>query len=115
MNWKEIQDKYPKVYNLIDQHYGCSRMGDIYGPRHPVQRELYDFFDDQALQISIGPPVGDTPSLCFWDYDIVIPEAEQKAYLMDGDYGYKNRVEAEEAAFTRAFELLEKNLKRWGK
>jgi hypothetical protein len=111
MNWNEIEKKFPKAFKLLDQKFDCSKMGDIYGPRYPRVRDLYDLFDEHALQISIGPPIGDSFTLCFWDYDIVMPQADQTPYYMEGDYGFKSRVETEEAAFTRAFELLNKRLK----
>ena len=107
MNWQETKEKYPKAWMKADNYFGCSRMGDIYGDRHPNVRDLYDFFDEQGIWIMITPPASLDEGVNYFDCTI--------SYL-DGFWGndgreYKTRLEAEQAAFNKAFEILENRLK----
>lgn len=62
-------------------------------------RSLFDFFDENAIFISVS-----TDGVC-WEYDIYNPDGIGGIIDM-----WNNRTEAEEAAFEKAFEILEKRL-----
>ena len=101
MNWQETKEKYPKAWMKADNYFGCSRMGDIYGDRHPNVRDLYDFFDEQEIFILIDRATADRE----FYYALDLGD-----WLLDERY-YKTRLEAEQAAFNKAFEILENRLK----
>ncbi|MCK5606295.1 hypothetical protein KAR91_30625 [Candidatus Pacearchaeota archaeon] len=107
MNWKEIKEKYPKAwkccYDWSDTHFETDipiyAIGDILTLRH-----LYDFFDENDINIFVR--LSDiTNSFLPFDWDIVYEDIYHSSYLE-----YKTRKEAEQAAFTKAFEILEQKL-----
>ena len=125
MNWKKIENKYPKafkklmIYNDIEDFYSqienriitaseqFERM--IRQGQYPI-RALYDFLDETEIYININP-----------DFDWLYrsrPKDNDDVFFgininweWEDDIEYKSRLEAEIAAFTKAFEILENKLK----
>jgi hypothetical protein len=101
MNWKSIKKKYPKAFKLLDKTV------DIFWDC----RFLYDFFDEQGIIIQIK---------FFWKAEIL---KKKWSYEISNDFEYiyssnlndsitySNRIEAEEQAFLKAFEILEEKIK----
>ena len=118
MNWKEIKEKYPKAFNqmnewygegLLEFHHSENRYGHYFTDGvHIVEmwndfldRNLYDFFDENEIWIDIDHEFG-----ADWTFTI-----DNGGNGHDGDGTiYKTRTEAETAAFTKAFEILEEKL-----
>jgi len=119
MNWKQIQKKHPKAFNKLIEWLNCSVEVKIEDnelvtyvpaiPGHVVMRKdvmsmrrLYDFFDERGIYIDIDCEsviVGD-----HWEFTI-----DQKGKGHEGNEElYSTRKQAETAAFTKAFEILEK-------
>lgn len=109
INYNEIKEKYPKSFDALidfmldherhsgDTGYEISKTGKLqslhaYPEFHndPIvfnDRDLYDFFDWEELFLFVGDGYG--------------------------SFGeYNNRRDAETAAFTTAFDVLEKRLKK---
>ncbi len=101
MNWKEISEKYPKAFKLLE-HWG----------NYPAvlsrqkKRLLYDFFDSQKIFINIWMSTYDKDSMLIsWSiYQII------NGLVATGGEYYDNRVDLEKEAFEVAFEILEKEL-----
>ena len=127
MNWKEISEKYPKGFCELNRWLiGCPDFdfdtGDDIYEAFKIQyltayedspwnwRNLYDFFDEN--EIFIQPMTGITSLETFerkWMWEI-----HQKNFTSETDMMpcvYKTRTEAETAAFTKAFEILEIKLR----
>jgi len=117
LNWKEIHKNYPRAYGeYIDFHHveDCPSSG-CYDHK---DRDLYDFFDEQEIKIEIIISHGFDAAIfrgceC---YPYVKENRELAIIARDkrGKFGpshFKTRTEAEEAAFEKAFEILEKKLK----
>ena len=126
MDWKEISSSYPKAWNLLIQSEG---LGNILFRFYELEiienedqtqwfvRDLYDFFDKNELFIAISPEVQYTREIDEddknpyyvieeWYYDI-----HNNSYEIGGCFNnFPSRREAEEAAFTKAFEILEEKL-----
>jgi len=124
MNWEEINKKYPKAFDLFfewfkgDPKAGMTKkefleVNDIvimYGNL----RELYDFFDEQEIYITITRSHGFDADICKGCecYPYIEVNRELAILARDRHKGnhFKSRTEAEEAAFTKAFFLLEDKL-----
>ena len=118
INYNEIKDKYPKAFELliewgynldiegvfIDEEFGIIRFGSdehIFNDRY-----LYDFFDENKICIEI--------------FRVWIDWNDLTSFLWGGNVngynptpfseGVGTRQEAETAAFTKAFKLLEGKL-----
>jgi hypothetical protein len=106
MNWKAIKEKCPKALQeairtgewFIDNDGDVCSCGN--GPR-----VLYDFFDENDIYIGIdvGRYVGEK----HMNYEYSIWETED---CVEMSKCYLSRFEAEESAFTKAFEILEERL-----
>jgi len=113
MNWNEIKEKYPESWNKLREwrkyidycetqddlgHYitdGVHRVGVwIYFNK----RDLYDFFDEQHVYVVVSYLAGSLFMIAGWTYMI-------NQSVCDRDF--KTRIEAEEQAFLKAFEILE--------
>jgi hypothetical protein len=102
MNWKKIEKNHPKSWAamckcgvLDDEEYlGDGAYTFIYNIRN-----LYDFFDDNIMFINVG-----FDSAC-WYYEIYNPDGADTHRTW-----FNDRAEAEDAAFTMAFKLLEEKL-----
>ena len=118
MNWTEIKEKYPKRVNefinwfrpridisdwdkeALENTILIGSAGYVYDLK--MKGMLYDFFDEQDIFIDIeyGKPESKwlfKPTIC--------------AHFLNDRYafmvGFKTRKQAETAAFTKAFEILE--------
>ena len=122
MKWKEIKEKYPKAYKkacewgfaegwdtekeegLMTFEYGCGL------------RNLFNFFDDNEIFISIELEVQYTREIDADDRNpTYMPEGfyysiHSNSYYLGGGGVLKTRQETEIAAFTKAFDRLEKKL-----
>ena len=92
MKWDEIKEKYPKCcrlswnYQILDFKYG-------------TDRRLYDFFDEQGINVSVNAFLG-------FDYRIY----RKADTLASNEITFTTRIEAEEKAFEKAFGILEDKL-----
>jgi hypothetical protein len=111
MNWKEIS-KCPKAWRkLFEKYKGLTYDvipnapdGEVvlYSEHYPSDsrfelRKLFDFFDEQELNIEIGID---------WNNLGYIYRIGCGTWVQS----YSTRTEAEEKAFTKAFQLLEEKL-----
>ena len=127
MNWKEINKKYPKAFDLFfewfkgDPKAGVTKkefleVNDIvimYGNL----RELYDFFDEQEIWITVYRMSKKDGFGWGWriDEDIKGKFKKRNIYfprplINDSDIVLLARTDSEEAAFTKAFEILEEKI-----
>lgn len=127
MNWKEIKERHPKAFdkfykwqwgnqeykfhnrNIYFEHsnYPESRSIDIWGISFQSMckgRRFYDFFDEQGIFIELMPPYSFDEGMNNYEWQIH-PMGEVSPTC------YKSRTEAEEAAFNKAFEILENKLR----
>ena len=112
MNWKEIAEKYPKAYHaLIYENGDIQRLvysaidgspSEHWDGRTFNRRDLYDFFDEHAVFVKVSY---NSVTLDFY-YRVII---DYSSSLQKERY-YPSRSEAETAAFTKAFEILEQTL-----
>lgn len=103
MNWNEIQDKYPKAWNIcrqfqIDNHFLA--IGT---------RDLYDFFDEEGIYIELLIDRTMEAKFCYSiytynKYDEIEWVNKLKQNYSDLEY---TRKKAEIRAFLKAFEILE--------
>lgn len=99
MNWAEIRDKYPKAYF---EAFKRVHMDGLHN------RDLYDFFDEHDLHIVIAYGIHDYDKGGYWAWDFEIGHGFA-FNVGDGD-DFKTRKEAENAAFTKCFEVFEEIL-----
>ena len=108
MNWTEIAQKYPKGYNkLSDDYLGVFGPDDIFPYEDFYLRDLYDFFDAQGIIPYLEFNVEEQ----LWFYWVVLKYPDGH-YSGGGAGGWKpeERKKAEEAAFLKAFEIIEEQL-----
>ena len=101
MNWNEIKEKYPKAYEKYAMWHNYKNPNRIIKKRECDDRDLYDFFDEQGLCITVRPW---NLRLDKWLYTI---------WNIDEDttlIAHPTRTEAEEKAFVKSFEILEARL-----
>ena len=108
MNWTERQKKYPKSIVLIKKwlHLKLDKEGDFglnqISKLFHTERRLFDFFDGEGIFIEIeydpNLDVGESQ----WNW--LIYNTEGFVYNKEG---YHSRIEAEEAGWNKAFEILE--------
>jgi len=121
MNWKEIKEKYPKGWNKL-VGFVRTRLGIIWNDEYNIWtvyddimsyslfRDLYSFFDEQGIYITLGFDIDLGTEICSfdeWAYDI----GTQFGLSAISEYDHATRKEAEEQAFMEAFEILEEQLK----
>lgn len=132
MNWRKIKKNYLKAYNsfkssqpehlILDNdgmNWHCTDGVHIIVQKHPYNlRDLYDFFDEQQIKISITCTHGFDAYICKGCecYPYVKENREltmQARDKYDGKRGifFDTRQEAETAAFEKAFKILEEKLK----
>jgi len=108
MNWNKIKEKYPKAWGKFDSSiYELRILNDtlyckIWGQDDWEQYELrdfYDFFDKQGIWIETTTPCLNKRVFLA---DI---NTSTDSYMVEGSF--KTRIEAEEKAFEKAFEILE--------
>ena len=100
MNWKEINEKWPKAYSL----FMSARFDRLIAYRkfevpNDYIGDLYDFFDEQGIIIEI----------MWYHKDFRMNVWYNKEVKFAGHLN--SRQEAEEAAFLKAFEILEEKLR----
>lgn len=120
MNWEKIKEQYPKAVLKLkewrhikpDCEFGLFEFSEIFKGK----RLLYDFFDKNEVWISIELEIQYTREIDEDDKNPhYVPEGfysmvHDNSYLLDSQGLFDTRKEAETAAFTKAFELLEKKL-----
>ena len=115
MNWKEISEKYPKayfnellesdIYSASDFYSSPKPKGQLLVDYAPI-RNLYDFFDEQEIWIEIS-----ADRINGWMFEMFKLTEDYWSVLFSAKFTYKTRIEAETAAFIKAFELLEEKLR----
>lgn len=126
MNWKEINKKNPKAFDLFFKWFKGDPKATMKKQEfldvndivvmHGSLRELYDFFDKQGILIVVTPEMQYTREIDEdgrnphyvpkeWGYDI-----HDSAYLLESKSPFDDRVKAEKDAFEHAFPILEKQL-----
>lgn len=125
MNYTEIKIKYPTAWGIYMEwcytkhnllsHVDRLRFEEYLHLSKYLERQMYDFFDEQGLIISPCFQIDIEKS--YWQYEIMIKKGVESAYpyVMYEDNNFfepepKDRKEAETLAFTKAFELLEQQL-----
>ncbi len=118
MNWNKIKEQYPKalkefmLWDFEDNETDFEEWVDtawwLINKRNI--RDLYDFFDEQGIYISIrydnrweNPDSTDSEVINYWDWDI----DDSLNNLGSSQVEEPTRTEAEEKAFEKAFEILE--------
>ena len=127
----EIEKKYPKAFDkfiewLVDDkkaqniyyHYDGLSNNEIIGAgydnfedgcsyaRGATMRDLYDFFDEQEIIISINSIIGSDKT--DWRWTIYNYKTVR---IYGSELTFNTRTEAEQESFTKAFEILEERLK----
>jgi len=112
MNWNEIKEKYPKAVELI---YECADKYAIgaFIDDYKYNRLLYDLFDEQGVYISAfytahWTNAEESEWRSYFDWEIYDKAFEN---IGSSEVEEPTRTEAEEQAFTKAFEILEEKLK----
>lgn len=95
MNWKKIKKDYPKSYSELE---GIGISGSVW------DRSLYDFFDENEMIIIIDYDFHD--GVFLWKFDITYGCGT----MYESAAQYTDRNKAEQAAFEKAFEILENKL-----
>ena len=135
MNWRKIKEKYPKAFRKYaiwkwqDENPKILENGNIFFEQVFVESRMiataemklqdeiairlwYDFFDEQGIYIEIT--LAHTKDWDIWfEYLICSKKLKDDFCSMDEPdycepYKTKTRIEAEEQAFLKAFEILEK-------
>lgn len=103
MDWEKISEKYPKAHSQLEEYsQGADGVCRLFH-----WRDLYDFFDEHEIYIDITPdrPIDIDGHICGDNYFWILLN-----WYYEDDIRYGSRTEAEQAAFTKAFELLEEKL-----
>lgn len=94
MTLKEIKEKYPKAWGKLQKL---------------TNRNLYDFFDSEGIYVF---PYDNHYGDCLRGVRFGVKVFVDNELILIGDeYGFTTRPEAEELAFTKAFEILERKIK----
>jgi len=108
-NWRQIENKYPKAYALWMQFDSPEAKICV------TYRDLYDFFDEQDIWIEVIPcSTGFTAAVHYLRNNVRTNrflDTKNKWSFSGRMKTLKTRAEAEEAAFLKAFEILEEKLK----
>lgn len=104
MDWKEIQEKYTKAFELMLKYFKFpSYTRDI---MRLNERLLYDFFDKNEIYINIDTHMGEFN----WSIEYI---PNNMAVFIDeysDSMNFHTRKETEQTAFIKAFEILEDKL-----
>ena len=120
MNWKEIVTQCPKAWTrLSDEHEtrwpgvdhpDCVCVGMLDWDSWEL-RHLYDFFDENGIHLGVRETIQPLGSYHEWVCTIHCWEPYKELYVRsEKKHHFETRSEVEEAAFTKAFELLEERL-----
>jgi len=101
MDWAKVKKIYPTSYKLFDKWNKKRGKFDFFN-RLDNLRDLYDFFDDQGLYISVIP-VYLTKNIkwTFGGFGYCMNDDD-----LDVDPLYDTRIEAEKIAFSEAFKII---------
>lgn len=102
---EDIREKCPQAWDQFLEFSGLRKAW------HPFDnpkwfRQLYEFFDERLIAVEIGIDITLEAKYC---YKIAYMEDGEWEILMNQNWSdlYYTRAEAEEVAFTKAFEILE--------
>lgn len=115
--WHKLNLKYPVAYAYMEKNFECKHSIEIdivhivngdNKPnkqriiKHPLKRDLYDFFDGEGIELTASPSRGEISynengKNILWEYGI-----------LDG----MDRSHVEDKGFTKAFEILELRLNK---
>ena len=117
MNWEEIKNKSPKAFKgmadwvMKTQLYHTNPFIHFFNQKEQsnAYRILYDFFDEQEIFIDTYYTLSCFRGRIGFNKHIV----DSQEWLRDSVWTDKRetRTEAEQEAFTKAFEILEERLK----
>lgn len=119
MDYKQIKQNSPKAWGaymkFMEQHVKDvtkAVMDDMFCYGASMQyksntRHLYDFFDSYEIFVNVFNEPMDTTFN--FGIDVLLPDGSD---CIKANSIYANRPEAEEAAFTKAFEILEQQLNK---
>ena len=123
MNWKEIEKNYPKAFaeclfyfkKQYDEQGGYKIENDdlwinnCTGSLKFNNRDLYDFFDEQGVNVAMSPEHYKNGINWLWQLLWYLPKSGGTCWYGD-NAEYPTRQKAETAAFEKSFEILEKML-----
>jgi hypothetical protein len=116
MQFNSIKNKYPKAWRTLEECYGKMRIekyGYLYRTKITGEESqftyasFYDFFDSHRIYIMVNYCLPNPP------FDFLIANGNKEGledYWVNSKYRYSHRTKAEDAAFKKAFELLEEKL-----
>jgi hypothetical protein len=118
--WIEMYIKYTKAYNYMQVNFECpyeiiletppsiTEKGCEYPIKHPLKRDLFDFFDNLGTYIIIerSARYSSTP----WFFKL-IRKKWMNGRFQSGGKTFDSRSEIETAAFNESFAILEQMLK----
>lgn len=115
MNWQQIKEQCPKAWAALDSWFDEENgtyvvnmipIGDDYYSFTP--RDLYDFFDSKQICVELNLNREEDT------FYVRLRHNEATSVWLKDEVGFTKdfdtRTEAESAAFTRAFQILEERL-----
>ncbi|MCP4394578.1 MAG: hypothetical protein GY804_09975 [Alphaproteobacteria bacterium] len=104
MNWDKIKEKCPKAFDKWIKQSGFILLKSLKDIEDAYDdRQLYDFFDEQGIYITVSISGGCSKHR-------VEGEHLEQEDIIQTSWVTKPRTEAEEKAFIKAFEILERRL-----
>ena len=121
MNWDEIKEKHPKAWEKLNRWAKSEGFSIefITTGGESLGRILYDFFDEKKVYIDVGPTLNykegvirNTPHGLLFSSEVYTKHernGHDRPFLYEETFGsfWDSRIEAEEKAFEKAFEILE--------
>ena len=110
MDWKKIQKDCPKAF----QKHIAWKIGNFDRFMPFTLRSLYDFFDEHKIYIIITYLGEGHPFDSGFTFEIRAPHKDEIPNILAEDFRKDGitRTDAEEAAFEKAFEILNKGLSK---
>lgn len=113
MNWEQVSNEYPKSYSKLKEETPFSQEGYVF-----EDRELYDFFDKKEIYVStesVSWTSRDEKTFGIRFTGIVLYFDNPKTkvlqkYINEFYVDFPTRSEVEDAAFNKAFKILENRL-----
>ena len=128
MNYNELKQNYPQAFdqfvNWYRKYFDLSMFSGfpkldlglleqiISDDDSNLTRDLYEFFDGNAIYISVEIQRNMVSHKIYFLYYLREGEIDTMDDYMVGLIQYPNRAKAEEAAFVAAFEILEQQLNK---
>ena len=115
MNWQKLNKDYALAYAYMVDNFKCLyTIGEdqqrtkrfILKVKHPLKRDLYDFFDGVLIYICIDVDTSTVKDSFNW-----FTERGDAPYITRGLHCCQSRSKAETEAFTKAFEIFNDRLK----